>query len=82
MLTTESIIKIIQHETGKPCSSTEQSENLDARLRVHEIDCLRREVELLRKAVRRYGDRSRMATAEPMELQQAIDRAMSESNGQ
>lgn len=34
-----------------------------------------REIDLLRKAVVRYCDRSRMGTVEPMELQQVIDRA-------
>jgi len=33
------------------------------------------EIELLRQAVVRYCDRSRMATVEPMEVQQVIDRA-------
>ena len=32
------------------------------------------EIEFLRMAVMRYGDRSRMATVEPMGLQQVIDR--------
>jgi hypothetical protein len=36
------------------------------------------EIRLLRQAVTRYGDRKRMSFAEPMELQQAIDRAFSE----
>lgn len=34
-----------------------------------------KEIHLLRQAIQRYGDPSRMATVEPMELQQAIDRA-------
>lgn len=34
-----------------------------------------KEIELLRIAVVKYGDRSRMATVEPMSVQQAIDRA-------
>ncbi len=36
-----------------------------------------RDLEILRlqTAIVRYGDRSRMGTVEPMELQQAIDRA-------
>lgn len=33
------------------------------------------EIDLLRTAVVRYGDKARMSNAEPMELQQAIDRA-------
>lgn len=33
------------------------------------------EIMLLRQALVKYGDRARMATVEPMELQQAIDRA-------
>lgn len=33
------------------------------------------EIKQLRIAVCRFGDRARMATVEPMELQQAIDRA-------
>ena len=33
------------------------------------------EIALLRRAVTRYCDRSRMGTVEPMDLQQAIDRA-------
>lgn len=36
---------------------------------------LREEVRLLRQAVVRYGDKSRMGTVEPMALQQAVDRA-------
>lgn len=35
-----------------------------------------REVEFLREALRRYGDRDRMACAESADLQQAIDRAL------
>lgn len=34
----------------------------------------RLEITFLRMALQRYGDRSRMATVEPMELQQVIDR--------
>jgi hypothetical protein len=33
------------------------------------------EIRLLQQAIVRYGDHSRMGTVEPMELQQAIDRA-------
>jgi hypothetical protein len=41
-----------------------------------EIADLRRERDLLRQAVRRYGDKSRMGFVEPSELQQAIDVAL------
>lgn len=34
------------------------------------------EIEALRRAVRTYGDKTRMATVEPIFLQQVIDRAM------
>ena len=34
-----------------------------------------REIELLRRVVTQYCDRSRIATVEPMDVQQAIDRA-------
>jgi hypothetical protein len=34
-----------------------------------------REIDLLQTAIVKYGDHSRMGTVEPMELQQAIDRA-------
>ena len=37
------------------------------------------EIRLLRSAVTRYCDRSRMATVETIELQQAIDRAFQEA---
>lgn len=35
-----------------------------------------KEIELLREALRRYGEKGRMGTVEPIELQQAIDRAL------
>jgi len=38
-----------------------------------------KEINLLRQAVVRYCDPIRMATVEPMELQQAIDRAFETS---
>ena len=34
------------------------------------------EIVALRMAIRRFGDKTRMATVEPMFLQQVIDRAM------
>lgn len=40
-----------------------------------ENEQLRDEIERLRIALVRFGDRSKMATVEPIELQQTIDRA-------
>ncbi|WP_319413918.1 hypothetical protein [uncultured Cohaesibacter sp.] len=42
---------------------------------------LKKERDLLRKAIVRYGDHSRMGTVEPMELQQAIDAAFENKGG-
>tara|TARA_R110002095_G_scaffold76356_1_gene65248 strand:- start:242 stop:409 length:168 start_codon:yes stop_codon:yes gene_type:complete len=38
-----------------------------------------REIALLRAAVTRYCDKSRMGTIEPMDVQQAVDRAFQET---
>jgi len=42
------------------------------------ISDMEKEIKLLRTAIARYGDRSRMGTVEPSDLQQAIDRAIAE----
>lgn len=46
----------------------------------NDIRTLETEVVLLRQALAKYGDRARMATVEPIDLQQAIDRAFEASS--
>jgi hypothetical protein len=70
---------LIEGEWDTPEAAMRAAEDhVSSELSLHAGRMAKIEIEALRIAVVRYGNRSRMATVEPMSVQQAIDRAFEE----
>jgi hypothetical protein len=67
---------LIEGEWDTPETAMKAAEDhVSSALSLHAGRMAKIEIEALREAIVRYGNRSRMATVEPMSVQQAIDRA-------
>lgn len=72
---------LIEGEWDNPEAAMKAAEDhVSSAISLHAGRMAKLEIDALRQAIVRYGDKSRMGTVEPMNVQQAIDRAFEESH--